>query len=358
MRNKMAKNMVNIPYGILLLVGVVVCAAQPVPAQALSDAAPFSFNAGGGAVVAANSGAQLIVGYGKIQPAASSPTPAMLEFLRFRSSGILTLETAIPTAPLISSGRLHLRTTGAISTGAAFANPNNQSVTVSFFFTDQAGTTSGSGTFVIGSNAQNVFFFGQAPVSGAPSTGTFTFSATTPISVIGIRGRVNERGDFLLTPLPVTPLPFSSNGVVTIPIWGDGQGYTNQVILINPTDQSISGSIQFLLASGVPATLTANGVTNSSFAYTISAKSSVEFTTSNGSTFQTGSVRITPAAGASSPSGFSLLSYKPSTITLHEAVFLPGSATAFRLYVENDSALCRPSLSPIRPQTLWTSRSL
>src|SRR6185295_11424557 len=104
----------------------------------------------------------------------------------------------------------------------------------------------------------------------------------------------------------------------------------------NPTDLVISGSAQFLLGSGSAATLTVNGTPGSSFPYSIPAKSSLELVTSDGPNLQTGSVRITPGNGTNSPAAFSIISFKPSTITVSEMV-IPAARSdpAFRTYVEN-----------------------
>src|SRR5262249_44863379 len=176
-------------------------------------------------------------------------------------------ETVVPSSPLISSGLLYVPLAGSVLTGAVFANPNNQTVTVSYFFTDATGTDSAGASFVIAANSQVINFFNQPPFTGAPSAGTFTFNSSAPISVIGSQLFINERGDFLFTTLPAAPLPSSTSGTVIVPFWLDGGGYSDRVVLTNLTDQTITGSAQFLDATGAAATLTINSVTANSFPY-------------------------------------------------------------------------------------------
>jgi hypothetical protein len=304
----------------------------------LSDSVPFSLNPTGGAVFIPTVPSTLSVGYVTVQPTASSSIPAMMEVLGFQPSGITTTETVLPTAPLTTSGRLWVHFSGPVSTGAAFANPNNQSVVVSYYFTDQSGNDSATGNFILGPGTQGSYLFNQAPFSGSPSVGTFTFSASAPLSVLGLRFLVNERSEYVFTPLPAVPLPSGLAGNAIIPLWADGGGFSDLVVLTNPTSAAISGSVQFLLPSGSPATLTVNGVSGTSFPYAIPAKSVVELLTSNGAGVQFGSVAITPALGASTPSAFALSISKPSTITVTEAVIPASSSSlASRVYVENSN---------------------
>src|SRR5262249_2684832 len=144
----------------------------------------------------------------------------------------------------------------------------------------------------------------------------------------------------LITPLPAAPLSLVVNSSpVTIPYWADGSGYTNTAILMNATDQAISGSVQFLLSTGFPAALTVNGSAGNAFPYSIPSRTLAEFATGGGM-FQTGSIRIIPTNNTSMPAAFSVLSYKPSTITNSEAVFAAGTGTqASRMYVESGTNL-------------------
>jgi hypothetical protein len=343
----------NRMHRILLLVGFLAFVLQPALAQTtLSDTVVFSFGDNGGVVLTPTPGPMLNVGYVKVQTTAASPTLGMTEILGFQSNGVLVNETVLPAAPLVSAGRLYVRIGLQVFTGGVFANPNNQSVTVSYFFTDQNGVDASPGFFVIGANSQSALFFNQAPFSGAPAAGTLTFGSTGPISVIGLHSFLNERGEFLLKPLPATQIPSSSTAALTIPEWANGGGFSTRVALINPTDFTITGAVQFLQPSGLVATVTVNGSTGTLFPYSIPPRASLDLVMT-GETFQLGSVRITPDQDSFSPTAMSILAIKPSTITQSEMVIPAAPAlAASRMYVENGAnpvtgvIVANPSATP------------
>ena len=155
-----------------------------------------------------------------------------------------------------------------------------------------------------------------------------------------------------MTTLPVAPLvppptPFSTNtgsaGTVYFPLFADGRGWATQVILVNPTDDTIAGTVRFLgpgsgAAAASPAVLTLDDDrTGSSFDYSIPPRGSQRFTTSNPSdAYSSGSVRATPGAGSIAPSGLVVFSFTPGGKTVSEAGVpaLP-AGSAFRVYVES-----------------------
>ena len=85
-----------------------------------------------------------------------------------------------------------------------------------------------------------------------PFQGVLRVSSTALISVLGLRGRYNERGDFLITTTP------PSNEAAARPTAGlyfphivDWEGYTTQFVLFsNQAGQSSSGTLRFFSQSG------------------------------------------------------------------------------------------------------------
>jgi hypothetical protein len=227
-----------------------------------------------------------------------------------------------------------------VNTGLAIANPNPQPATINFYFTNQAGVDVGGGSVVIPANQQLAKFLHESPYSvpGGVFQGTFTLNSDVPVSVIALRGFFNERvptPDFLITTLPVTNLAAgNATGTVFLPHFAEGSGWTTQIVLVNPTDAAIGGSVQFLSGAGAPLTITANGQASASFNYTIPGKSSFKLATAGIGTLTSGSVRVTPSGGAAAPSSLVVFSYKPAGITVTEAG-VPGiQGLAFRMYAE------------------------
>jgi hypothetical protein len=286
-------------------------------------------------------------GYARIDPDAGFTTPTGVAIFAFRKNNVLVSETGVLAAPKLRTGRLYAEigstATTTLDTGIAIANPNTSAANISFFFTDAAGNLAGSGTTTIQTNQQIAQFLDNATFKVYPGTtfqGTFSFTSDQPVAVVALRGLFNERGDFLMSTLPVidTTLPPSS-GTVVVPHFADGTGWTTQIFLVNPTDSAMTGNVQFIdNATGTPRNVTIAGQTGSSFPYSIPARSSRKFATagtSPGPQAAQGSVRVVPtAAGGATPTALVVFSYKPSTITVAEAGVPVTTGTAFRMYVE------------------------
>ena len=286
----------------------------------------------------------LRVGYGRIHADSGSSTPSGIAIFQFRDSdGVLVSEASVPAAEPVAEGRIFAEVNGPVNTGLAIANPNDAPSTVRFYFTDIHGVNFGNGSFELGAHRQTAKFLDQAPFNGGSSVlGTFTFTASVPVAVVALRGFTNKAGEFLMTTLPVAPLSSTSSDTVYFPHFADGSGWATQVVLVNPTDQTITGTVRFLgrgsdEAEAAPAILTLDdGRTDSDFAYSIAPRSAQRFTTSNpsGGT-SSGSVRAIPEGGNAAPSGLVVFSYAPAGKTLSEAGVpaLP-NGSAFRVYAE------------------------
>ena len=232
---------------------------------------------------------------------------------------------------------------GPVNTGLALANPNGETAIIRFYFTDTQGTDFGSGSFELVALQQTAKFLDEPPFNGGSAVrGTFTFESSVPIAVTALRTFTNEAGELLVTTLPVAPLSSASEETVYFPHFAAGGGWVTQVILVNPTDSTITGTVGFLgpgsgtiAASPVVLTLD-DGSTGSDFDYSIPPRSSQRFTTSNPSgALKAGSVRATPNSGNTTPSGLVVFSYAPAGKTLSESgvAALP-EGTGFRVYAE------------------------
>ena len=305
-------------------------------------------NLGGWSTTSSGTEETVRVGYGRISAHAGSATPSGIAIFQYRDSqGVLIAEASVPATGLIQEGRIFAEVEGPVNTGLAIANPNDETAVIRFYFTDTSGTNLGSGSFELGEHEQTARFLNQEPFNealpdGSPILGTFTFESSVPIAVIALRGFTNEAGEFLMTTLPVAPLSPASKETVYIPHFAAGGGWVTQVILVNPTDSMITGTVGFLgpgsgTAAASPVILTLDdGSTGSDFDYSIPPRSSQRFTTSNPfGALNSGSVRAVPDSGNAAPSGLVVFSYAPAGKTLSEAGVpaLP-KGSAFRSYAE------------------------
>ena len=120
---------------------------------------------------------------------------------------------------------------------------------------------------MIPANQQIAKFLHESPFNGLVGRtslqGTFSFTSNIPVSVIALRLFVNERGEQLITTLPITDLSAPApGGVIYLPHYADGGGWATQIVLVNPTDAPITGTVQFFTqgtvgTTAVPVTLTA-----------------------------------------------------------------------------------------------------
>jgi len=296
---------------------------------------------GGVSLLTDGTGALPDVGYTRIQPDAGNTTPSGVAIFGGRTNGVLVSETGVPATPALAAGRIYAEVAGAVNTGLAIANPTDSAANVTFFFTDAAGTDLGSGTTQIPANGQIAKFLNEAPFktfSGTTFQGTFSFTSTVPVGVVALRSYVNQKGDFLMSTLPVIDTSVAAGtGTVVLPHFADGGGWVTQILLVNPSDAAMTGTIQFTNDSGSPVTV---GTTTT---YSVPRRSSQKVATPGTAASTTaGAVRIVPAGGGAVPTALVVFSYKPLGVVVAEAGVPTLSGTAFRTYVESSGADGQP----------------
>jgi hypothetical protein len=270
-------------------------------------------------------------------------------------------ETSLAATAPIRTGRLYVNVDGSVNTGLAFVNNENVAAVISFYFTDAKGVDFGHGSFTLEGKHSISPFVNQAPFNLRTSMqGTLTFNSSLPVTVTGIRGLTNERGELLMTTQPVSSLDApTARTSITFPQFSDGGGWSTQVVLINPTDAPVTGGVQFFgpASPGAPVstlTMTVNGVTGSLFDYNIPPRGAVRFVTANTSSdIHIGYILATPKDDSLVPQGFSILSLLNQGITVSETSVRGASPeTAFQMYVEKSAtlhsrlAVANPSASP------------
>jgi hypothetical protein len=314
--------------------------AQTSPTFTIGDGGGMSLQTAGAA------SAPVAVGYARVNANAGTQPPSGLAIIDFRQNGVLVSEAGVPASGLITSGRIYAEISSTINTGVAIANPTNQTATITFFFTDSSGDFGSSGT-TIPPNGQIATFLNEAPFSGRSSlTGTFTFNSNVPVSVMALRGRINERSEFLLTTLPVTDLSAAPSTVpIVFPHFAAGGGWTSQIVLVNPTDAPLTGGLEFRDPSGQ-----VTNPFNSNLTYSIPSRSSFVMQTSlPSSPVLTGSVRIIPMGNTTSPSGLVIFAYQNGGVTVSEAGVLAATAgSAFRVFAESSGDFDQSAIGSMR----------
>jgi sugar lactone lactonase YvrE len=295
-------------------------------------------NSSGISLTSAGSGPSIQVGYARIQPAAGNAAPAGLAIYGFHRDGFLISETGVPATAPVTSGRIYAEVNSPVDTGIAIANPNAQTATINFFFTDIVGNDLGRGIMTLGPNQQIARFLDEAPFKtfdGSVFQGTFSFTSDMPVGVVAIRGLLNERQDFLMSTLPVIDSNVALNSSAVLSQFVDGRGWTSQILLVNPTDAPQTGTLEFRDDNGNLTTATIGAETNSVFSYSVQPRSSQKIVTAGtAGTNTTGSARIIGAPGELTPVPLIIFSYRPGEITAADAGVPSVDGTRFRVYSE------------------------
>jgi hypothetical protein len=170
-------------------------------------------------------------------------------------------EAAIPAVPAGSAFRLYAEVSESIETGVAVANTSDSMTNITIELSKLDGSSTGlTGTLTVPANGQVAIFLKEIPGFGSlqtPLQGVLRLTSASRISVTGIRGRYNERNDFLITTTPaVEENTVVSHSPVYFPHVADSGGYTTQFILFNARPgTSSSGKIVFFNAEGRPLEL-------------------------------------------------------------------------------------------------------
>jgi hypothetical protein len=154
---------------------------------------------------------------------------------------------------------------GAIQTGIAIANLSSSPATVTLELSNLDGTAVGlppASATVPGNGQVAKFIHDFFPTIAFPFKGTVRISGggAGGLSVVGLRGRYNERGDFLITTTPPTNEAVAASAAESLfPHLVNGGGYTTQFILFSGTaGQASTGNLLFLKQDGTPLNLTVN----------------------------------------------------------------------------------------------------
>src|SRR5262249_2057638 len=145
---------------------------------------------------------------------------------------------------------------GAKQTGIALANLSPDPSTVTFALTSLAGSNVASVSLTLPGNGQSTKFLSDVFASQMPASpfqGILRISATGPgVSVVGLQGQYNERGDFPISTTPPTDETLSSGVADSIfPLLVRGSGFTTQFLIFSGSlGQSTTADLQFTSQDG------------------------------------------------------------------------------------------------------------
>jgi hypothetical protein len=232
---------------------------------ATGGSAAYTVKANSSRKIVVTGAAGLVYGPIRVVPTSGGPAPVPLVVFSFKDGPITVSEAGVPVT-MGTAFRMYTQvTTGSqITTGIAISNATDVNGTVTFSLTSlDGGTVLGSDSRFMPAAGQVVAFLDQLIPSLAGQTVEGILRITTDlssISVVGLRGRTNERGNFLMTTTP----PTVENSPATtaerfFPHLVDGGGWTTQFILFSGTPaQSSTGTLTFVKPDGTAMQLNIN----------------------------------------------------------------------------------------------------
>jgi photosystem II stability/assembly factor-like uncharacterized protein len=319
----------------------------------------------GGAVTCQTFGdaAATRVGYAKLA-VNSGTTPYGTAILSFRQNGVTVAEAGIPASPPTTQARIFIdyradvnaipgrsnAGTVDVNTGIALENNGLADANVTYTLRDYDGVVLSAGHGTVAAGKHLAKFIDQlkdvAPDFNLPSSfqstthfGSLEIASDQPLSVLALRGTINQRNEFLMTTTPVADLnqPIG-NSSIYFPQLADGDGYTTLLLLINSSSGTERGTLQVLDNNGLPLVVNqVGGASDSSFRYSIPSGGVFCFQTDGSSTAtKAGWVRLDPDhMNPSAPVASGVIAYNPDTVLVSESgIPAANSTTHARVYVD------------------------
>jgi hypothetical protein len=209
-------------------------------------------------------GSAIRAGSAQVVAAASNATPVGMAIFSFKEGPVTVSEAAIAAIEASTGFRMYAEANDdeATQTGIAVRNASETDQRVVFELIKLDGTpTQFRGTITLPGNGQRVLFLSQIPgfeSLAKPFAGVLRVSSGDGgnIAVAGLRSRVNERGEFLLSATPPTSENATAEAKVFFPYVVNGNGYTTDFILYSGTSsQAATGSVQVFSQSGAALSL-------------------------------------------------------------------------------------------------------
>jgi hypothetical protein len=202
----------------------------------------YSILAKGGAVFQTiGTSPGISVGAVDIVPNANSTTPEGSAIFSLKQNGIRVTETAVRAGQSAYQMRMYVDSSAPHDTGIAVYNPQTVEVEFDLHLLALDGRTLIGAQTVRLPPHGNLGRFVSELFPGLPGKfqGQIRINVKDKdlsINALPLRSLINERGEFLLTTLPILDVQHPPTGQIVFPQIADGGGYTTEIILINPDD--------------------------------------------------------------------------------------------------------------------------
>ena len=304
---------------------------------------------------------QTQVGYMLLTADAGTRIPVATALFTFTNdAGILVSQAGVGAVDPIPSGRIFVDQNEA-ETGFALVNPTSQLANVTLVLRSSSGTEVGRKPLTLDARKHTARFVSEF-FDNMPSgfSGSMTFESTQQLTAITLRQSINARGEPLYTTLPVLDLSRqSTTAPIIFPQIAAGEGYSTQVILINPTQQIQKGTLSVYGNDGNTLPLKVGSTQSSSFGYQIEGQGTYRIELEKDGGVQAGYMVVTPEAGSFTPSGSAVFRYRANGKVVTEAgVGGARPTTALRIFVDNAKTLTGVAIANTENQQAAVSMTL
>ena len=203
-------------------------------------------------------GPSIRIGQGRVLPKTGNAAPDGVLVFSYAHDGVTVGETGVPAVGVGAAFRTYVEGTSEVQTGLAVANASASPAALTLSLTNLMGEDLGMHTTLsVSPNGHRALFLREIPAfAGLPSSfrGVLRIRAdgNGAISMIALRGRYNERNDFLVSTFPVVEEGVPAPGRLIFPHLADGGGYTTEFILFGTSQDSASGTLLLRKQSGNP----------------------------------------------------------------------------------------------------------
>jgi hypothetical protein len=321
----------------------------------------FHVNPWGAATILTSGTGEVRTGYADV---ATDPgnAPYGTAVFAFRQNGVLVSEAGVPASRPITSARVFVDYRNAakavpsridagyvdIRTGIAVVNYSAEKANITYTLRDPVGIAIAVGqgelapwhhvacfidrladcavsNFTLPPDSRRSIQFGSLDISG-----------DQPLSVLALRGVINQREEFLLTTTPVADLTQAGSAdPLYFPQFVDGGRYTTSLILLNTSNATESGTLHIRDKGGNPLAVSqAGGTAVSLLRYSIPPNGFFRLQTDGSSQgIKAGWVQLAPDPGSGAPVGSGIFGYNPHSVLVSESG-IPSAVASTKAYAD------------------------
>jgi len=208
-------------------------------------------------VTTSSEAAQIRVGPAQVTPDLGNIAPVGVGIFSFTIAGTTVSEAGVPSMSIGNAFRMYAEVTATTRTGIAIQNTGASTAHVRLELSRLDGTRLAlTGSFDIPAFGQQSLFLNEVPGLESipnPFQGIVRISTTNQgtITALGLRGRTNERGDFLITTTPAIDENAPQHSQIVFPQAVNGGGYRTQFVLFSGTPaEPASGDLRLFSQTG------------------------------------------------------------------------------------------------------------